>query len=114
MNTEREPNALLETLRKRENDLYAILSHYGLTHQILKLIEECGELQMASARILLKESEDSDNFIEEIGDVLILIFQIVDNSIFTDKLVESIKYKIDRTLKRMNEESYIGGKDDRL
>ena len=110
MNTEREPNALLETLRKRENDLYAILSHYGLTHQILKLIEECGELQMASARILLKESEDSDNFIEEIGDVLILIFQIAENSIFTNKLVESIKGKIDRTMQRMNMKSDMEGK----
>ena len=104
MNTEREPNTLLETLRTRENDLNAILSHYGLTHQILKLIEECGELQMASARILLKESEDSDNFIEEIGDVLILIFQIVENSIFTNRLIESMNAKIVRTMHRMKEE----------
>jgi NTP pyrophosphatase (non-canonical NTP hydrolase) len=63
----------------KEKDLYLrVIKKFGVSHQIQKLTEECGELISASARLLNNEGNKilSNNFFEEMADVLILIEQM--------------------------------------
>lgn len=61
--------------------LDTILSHYGKNHQIVKCIEELGELQCALARYInddLRFTTDElmDNVREEIADVCFMLDQM--------------------------------------
>lgn len=49
--------------------------YYGFKHQLLKLIEELGELSREAVKILLGEG-DKEHFAEECADVDILLDQI--------------------------------------
>lgn len=50
--------------------LKMIADHYGKDHQLLKLAEECGELQTAIARFILDPNANNyKNLIEEMADV---------------------------------------------
>lgn len=54
---------------------YIALEHYGVHHQIVKCMEECGELIQALARKLSGEHNE-DNVAEELADVEIMLMQM--------------------------------------
>lgn len=51
------------------------LKHYGVQHQIVKCMEECGELIQALARNLNRERNE-ENVVEELADVEIMLMQM--------------------------------------
>lgn len=53
----------------------AIMQHYGAQHQLVKLCEECGELIQQAAKCADKETDYSEDMIEEMADVTIMIMQ---------------------------------------
>ncbi len=57
-----------------------IATHYGAEHQILKAIEECGELQTAVIKYCFAPSDTAkqtlEHLVEEAADVYILMLQI--------------------------------------
>lgn len=84
--------------------------HYGYDHQLLKLIEELGELSREAVKILLEEAGfGTDHFFEEWADVLILMDQM---RIFLPKADRVVKYwyekKLERLRQRMEEEASDG------
>lgn len=64
----------------------AAVKHYGPIHQMLKTVEEAGELQRAIARVITKAQEHPDadelpegvveNMIEETADMWIMLKQL--------------------------------------
>lgn len=60
------------------------IKHYGTHNQMLKCIEECGELSRAVSRILTELSsgdgfttkESEENLYEEMADVIIMLKQL--------------------------------------
>ena len=87
----------------RDERVEKIADHYGLKHQIRKLIEESRELITAAVAYLLfeKTEERKDHLIEEAADVAIVIAQIVYLLKSDEKMNIWIDYKLDRTVKRM-------------
>ena len=88
-----------------------IADNFGLVTQQLKLIEELGELTREISKDIANGREISDETISEIADVNILINQILYLSSNKDynskeKLKEHIEYKLQRTLKRIEEGYY--------
>ena len=68
--------------------------------QILKLLEELGELIIAVSK------NDRDNFVEELADVSILMLQLYKFKLTkSDKLKfwDNFNYKIEREIKRIQE-----------
>lgn len=65
--------------------LQKAIKHYGTHNQMLKCIEECGELSRAVSRVLTELSsgdgftteESQENLYEELADVLIMIEQMI-------------------------------------
>ena len=65
--------------------LQKAIKHYGTHNQMLKCIEECGELSRAISRVLTELSsgdgftteESQENLYEELADVLIMIEQMI-------------------------------------
>lgn len=83
----------------------AVLEHYGVQNQMVKCMEECGELIQALARNLSGEHNE-ENVAEELADVEIMIAQmrlIFGGSVGYD--VDRIKaQKLARLKMRMEEE----------
>lgn len=90
----------------------AIVEHYGVDDQRNILIEECGELVQAAAKMNRPAKDDAEklkrreNFIEELADVSIMIEQmkaalsINERKLFND----FVAYKIMRQLERIQNE----------
>lgn len=53
-----------------------IAMHYGLEHQLLKLVEELGEAQTEVGRYLQGERADKGRLVEELSDVVNLAQQV--------------------------------------
>lgn len=88
-----------------------IADNFGLVTQQLKLIEELGELTKEISKDIANGREISDETTSEIADVNILINQILYLSSNKDynskeKLKEHIEYKLQRTLRRIEEGYY--------
>lgn len=86
-----------------------IAEHYGFDSQCEKLIEEMAELMVAIKHMSKKDEccvDYYDNFIEELGDVKILVLEL-EYMLRADgngqQLDESINYKLNRELKRIQE-----------
>ena len=80
--------------------VFKIANSYGKINQTTKLIEELGELQSATSRLLLQDPR-CNNFAEEIADVEIMLKQIK-YLFLLDREVEEIKHnKIARQLSRL-------------
>ena len=72
--------------KTRVDIIAAAVEHFGPIHQMLKTVEEAGELQRAIARVITKAQEHPDedelpegvveNLIEEIADAWIMINQM--------------------------------------
>ena len=85
-----------------------IADHYGIENQMRQLAEECSELAVEashSARI-----GTTVKIIEEMADVLIMMEQVVYLSGIDRKDIdECIQYKLDRQMKRIENESFGNG-----
>lgn len=84
-----------------------IINHYGAEHQLVKLCEECAELTQQAAKCYGKGIPYSDDMIEEIADVLVMIkqFETVMSQPDRDLIEDHITYKLYRQLDRIEEES---------
>lgn len=93
-----------------KNKLLKIIQHYGIDNQLRKFSEENFELIEAihgwyfdTEGVLYSGNED--NIKEEIADNLVLLSQfILYYGINLDDIEEIFKYKVERQLKRMEEE----------
>ena len=84
------------------------LEHYGAAHQLVKTVEELGELQQAIAKLWNGTDGDmdalADHVLEEAADVVIMLGQI--RLMFTDgaaRMDEWKKAKIERLARRLEE-----------
>lgn len=82
-----------------------ILNHYGLQHQKAKTIEELGELIVALQKDLLAGTEGlSQEVLEEIADVHIMITQLLDDEADKTQVSLIVDRKLKRQVRRMNDE----------
>lgn len=76
-----------------------IFDYYGMEHQKIQFIQELAELIQAITK------KNSDNFIEELADVQVMIDQFTINDPELDKKYQKIMLrKVERQLKRIGEE----------
>ena len=86
-----------------EDKVKEIAEHYGLKNQLRQLAEECCELSVESSHSARKGT--TVKIIEEMADVMIMIEQVVYlTKIDKYDIEECINYKINRQLKRIEEE----------
>ena len=84
-----------------ENKLLTIFNTYGKSHQVSKLLEEVGEF------IETVINEDKENMVQEMADCMVILKQFqYYYEINDDEIEEVMKYKIERTIKRMENEYY--------
>ena len=93
-----------------KNILKKAISKYGTHNQMLKCIEECGELSRAVSRILIELSsgdgftteESQENLYEELADVSIMVEQMIMMFDCLDEVVLWQTKKINRLKERLN------------
>ena len=92
---------------KQRKKCLKILEYYGFEKQQEMLIEECSELILSIQKSKRYGTDISDNFLEELGDVLIMTEQIMLSltSEKLDKLERSIDYKLNRQILRIEGEA---------
>lgn len=86
-----------------------ITDYYGEKKQCLKAIEECNELSQALCKLVINRLNYNDWFAvkEEIVDVIVVCEQLVEminRRHIHINIENSMQYKIERTLKRINED----------
>ena len=107
---EPSPTEMLDCLQKEENtmiekDLETICQHYGIRKQLKKLSEEVFELQEAVIDNEWDVDGNTDHIAEELADVMVLWEQIRLHYEVPIQVIQGImKEKIERQLKRINEE----------
>ena len=95
-----------------KNILKKAISKYGTHNQMLKCIEECGELSRAISRILTELSsgdgfttkESEDNLYEEMGDVYVTLAEMILIFNCEEKVKRQIEFKINRLKERLEHE----------
>lgn len=95
--------------------IQTIADHYGFRKQSMMMMEECSELQKAICKWHREydgsfKSESSDcqertDIIEELADVIIMAKQLTYLLSAEDEISERIEFKLDRQLRRMEEEN---------
>ena len=86
-----------------EDKVKEIAEHYGLKNQLRQLAEECSELSVESSHSARKGT--TVKIIEEMADVMIMIEQVIYLAkIDKCDIEDCINYKINRQLKRIEEE----------
>lgn len=102
----REAVQIIERSAGVDTKAAAIMQHYGAQHQLMKLCEECGELIQQAAKCIDKGIPYSEDFVEELADVSVMIEQF--KSIFCKTHYELyqkiIQEKLDRQLRRIDDE----------
>lgn len=85
------------------NEEIKIAEHYGINNQMLKLIEESGELiQAIIKKIICEPTEEINNhLIEELADTTLVLDQVIYLIGCKDKVSKIRKYKATRTIERM-------------
>ena len=96
---------------ERDKAIIKIADTFGPKNQRLKLIEELSELIKELSLDVAYDRQITQNTINEIADVLILIDQVLyleeKNGLNANQLLEdAIEYKIYRTLKRIASNYY--------
>ena len=90
-------------IRIDEDKVKKIAEYYGLKNQLRQLAEECCELSVESSHSARKGT--TVKIIEEMADVMIMIEQIIYLAkIDKCDIEDCINYKINRQLKRIEEE----------
>ena len=92
-----------------DSRIKTIAEHYGFDRQCDKLIEEMSELLVAITHMKKKDENCADhysNFIEELGDVMIIASQLQCLLPPPDRITlsESISFKLNREMKRMEQD----------
>lgn len=95
-----------------KNILKKAIEKYGSHNQMLKCIEECGELSRAISRILIELSsgdgftteESQENLYEELADVSIMIEQMIIMFDCTDEVISWQFKKLKRLNGKLNEQ----------
>jgi NTP pyrophosphatase (non-canonical NTP hydrolase) len=95
-----------------KNILKKAIKKYGTHNQMLKCIEECGELSRAISRILIELSsgdgfttkESQENLYEELADVSIMIAEVMIMFDCTDEVISWQLKKLKRLNGRLNEQ----------
>lgn len=83
--------------------LEKIITYYGLNKTLRKLHEEHFELDES---IIRYNGKNKDNIAEELSDMLCVLSQLIVFYDFScDEIISIIKRKVDRQLKRMEEEN---------
>ena len=93
-----------------KNILKKAIEKYGTHNQMLKCIEECGELSRAISRILTELSsgdgfttkESQENLYEELADVSIMIEQMIIMFDCTDEVIAQQLIKLRRLKERLD------------
>ena len=86
-----------------EEKVKKIAAHYGIKNQLRQLAEECSELSVESSHSARKGT--TVKIIEEMADVMIMIEQVIYLAkIDKCDIEDCINYKINRQLKRIEEE----------
>ena len=86
-----------------EEKVKEIAEHYGLKNQLRQLAEECSELSVESSHSARYGT--TVKIIEEMADVMIMIEQVIYLAkIDKCDIEDCINYKINRQLKRIEEE----------
>lgn len=83
-----------------DEKLEKIFTHYGFDHQIFKLFEELGELTVELGRYCTGLG-DRLRIAEEIGDVVILLQQMIIHFEIADEVESDIAFKVSRQLERI-------------
>lgn len=79
-----------------------ILYHYDARSQMLKCCEELSELESAILKYLNKDGNNSEDVLDEMADVYIMLEQMKSVFPFGENVLnERIDYKLDRQHKRM-------------
>lgn len=91
------------TVPTREKKLHMIADRYGLSHQMYKLMEECGELITAAAKYDPHDYRTGYHLAEELADVKVMIEQIEYLLGIHDVVQEYMGEKINRQIRRMHE-----------
>jgi NTP pyrophosphatase (non-canonical NTP hydrolase) len=99
-------------LNMNKNILKKAIEKYGTHNQMLKCIEECGELSRAISRILIELSsgdgftteESQENLYEELADVSIMIEQMIIMFDCTDEVISWQLKKLKRLNGKLNEQ----------
>ena len=85
------------------------ISHYGIKHQLLMVMEECSELAKECSKIYRALEEGGtfgvDNLAEEIADVQITTGQVQRFFGLKDKVKEQRKSKLKRLAERIENEN---------
>lgn len=99
----------------QKQKIQSIADHYGFRKQSMMMIEECSELQKAICKwhrergdLRRSESSGCDErtaIIDELADVIIMANQISYLLSAEDEVSEQIEFKLDRQLRRMEEEN---------
>lgn len=96
-----------------EEKIREIINHYGIEAQARQTMEECAELIKALNKYLCVLGEKRPigeqtatimSIVEEIADVQIMLYQMIEYFQAEKEVVETIKSKIDRTIERMNKD----------
>jgi NTP pyrophosphatase (non-canonical NTP hydrolase) len=88
-----------------KKEILKISSYYGIRKQFHKLVEECGELIVASQKTKLQgDCSEVQYLIEEIANVMVVAFGIVEFLGYLPRLKDTMDFKIKRQLKRIEEE----------
>lgn len=85
---------------------HTIIEHYGAQHQLIKLCEECGELIQQAAKCYDKGIPYSDDMIEEMADVIVMILQFegIMSRPDSELLQKIVTEKLERQLERIANE----------
>lgn len=94
-----------------KNILRKAIDTYGTHNQMLKCIEECGELSRAISRILIELSsgdgftteESQENLYEELADVSIMIHQMIMMFDCADEVMVQQLKKLKRLEERLSQ-----------
>lgn len=83
-----------------------ISEYYGQGHQLAKAYEEVNELAVELIMAIKSNGsvEFSDNAWSEVADVMIMCIQLAMQHGKEDKVREQMEYKVNRQLKRIEEE----------
>ena len=87
------------------NKLENIYNHYGLKHQLGKLQEELRELDEAIDDLLTNKVDNLEHFIEEVGDVENVIYQLKTGLDIKKDVLKGRIYKADRQIGRIASEN---------
>lgn len=94
--------------REQKQQCKQIFEHYGEENQLNKTTEEAGELVQAIAKYRNEPTEENRTHLaEECADTLIMIQQL--KEVVGDKVDEFIQYKLNRQLKRIEDEKDLSG-----